>query len=376
MRRRIKGEGSVYQRKDGRWVAVIPLEDGKRKFIYCKKQSEALKELQLATQSRMQGVLITTSDQTLSVFLTSWLQDTAQYHVRARTYIRYCELVTLHILPVLGTIKLQKLAPQHLQRLYNVKRQQGYAPQTIKHIHRLLHRALKDAVRWNLMARNVCDLIDTPRVPKQEMQVLNREQVQQLLEAARDDPLEALYVLALTTGMRQGELLALQWKDIDVTHGLLRVQRTIARVRRQGFQVSEPKTPKSRRSIPLPSLALEALQRHRVQQNELRQATGPLWQEQGWVFCNTLGKPLEAGNIIRRSFRPLLAKAGLPQIRFHDLRHTCATLLLSLGVNPKVVQERLGHSQITLTLDTYSHVLPHLQEEASTRLEHLLNQGR
>lgn len=376
MRRRIKGEGSVYQRKDGRWVAVIPLEDGKKKFIYCKKQSEALKELQLATQARMQGVLITTGDQTVSTFLTSWLQDTAQYNVRARTYIRYRELVTLHVLPVLGKIKLQQLAPQHLQKLYNIKRQQGYAPQTIKHLHRLLHRALKDAVRWNLVPRNVCDLIDTPRVPKQEMQVLNQEQAQHLLEAARDDPFEALYVLALTTGMRQGELLALQWKDIDVAHGLLRVQRTISRVRKQGFQVSEPKTPKSRRSIPLPSLALEALQRHRVRQNEQRQAAGPLWEEHGWVFCNGQGKPLEVGNIIGRSFRPLLAKAGLPPIRFHDLRHTCATLLLSLGINPKVVQERLGHSQIGITLDTYSHVLPHLQEEASNRLDSLLSQGR
>ncbi len=372
MSKRVKGEGSVYQRADGRWVAVIPLEDGKKKFIYRKKQSEALKELQLANQAKMQGTFVTTGDQTLNIFLTSWLQDTIQHNVRPKTYIRYCQLITLHILPALGKIQLQKLSPQHLQKLYNTKRQEGYAPQTVQHIHRVLHRALNDALRWNLVARNTCNLIDTPRVPRKEMQVLTGEQAQQFLETAKGDPLEALYLLALTTGMRQGEILALQWKDIDFTHGILQVRRTISRLPKQGFQVSEPKTPKSRRSIHLAPTTLDALKLHRVRQHEQRLAAGPEWDEQGWIFCNTLGRPVEVGNMMRRSFRPILAKAGLPRIRFHDLRHSCATLLLSLGVHPKVVQERLGHSQIAVTLDTYSHVLPHLQEEAANRLDILL----
>ncbi len=185
--------------------------------------------------------------------------------------------------------------------------------------------------------------------------------------------LEALYVLALTTGMREGELLALQWKDLDMAGGSLQVRRKVSRITNKGFVVSEPKTAKSRRNIPLAPRTLEALKRHRVRQNEQRLALGDAWEDQGLIFANSLGKPLEVSNMTRRSFRPLLVKAGLPQIRFHDLRHSCATLLLSMGIHPKVVQERLGHSQISVTLDTYSHVLPSMQEEAAQRLDALLS---
>ena len=372
MSKRANGEGTVYQRADGRWVAVIPLENGKRKFIYRKTQREAIKELQLANQAKMQGTLITTGEQTLEAFLTRWLQDTAQPNVRPRTFIRYRELIQLHILPALGKVKLQKLSPQHLQKFYNQKLEQGSAPQSVKHMHRLLHKALNDALKWNLVSRNVCDAVEAPRVPKMEMKVLNSEQAQKFLEAAKGDPLEALYVLALTTGMRRGELLALKWEDIDFLHGQLQVQRTIARIADKGFVVSEPKTPKSRRSIHLASIAIEALKHHRILQHEIRLLAGPSWDDQSWVFCNTLGRPIEAGNMLRRSFLPLLAKAGLQKIRFHDLRHSAATLLLSTGTHPKIVQELLGHSQISMTLDTYSHVLPSLQEDAVSRLNSLL----
>jgi integrase len=166
--KRVKGEGSIYQRKDGRWVAVIPLDGNKKKFFYAKTQREALKELQLANHAKPQGALITTGDQTVTLFLTSWLEDTAQHRVREKTYVRYEELVRLHLLPVIGAVKLQKLAPQHLQRLYRQQREEGYAPQTIQHIHRLLHRALNDTVKWDLVSRNVCDTVDPPRVPKRE----------------------------------------------------------------------------------------------------------------------------------------------------------------------------------------------------------------
>ena len=202
-----------------------------------------------------------------------------------------------------------------------------------------------------------------------EMRALSPDQAQSFLEAARGDKLEALYLLALTTGMRQGELLALQWKDINWNNGTLQVRRKISRITNQGFVFSEPKTAKSRRSITLTQMAVETLKQHRLHQNEQRLAAGPIWEEYDLVFCNALGRPIEVGNMIRRSFRPLLQKAGLPIIRFHDLRHSCASLLLSMGVHPKVVQELLGHSQISVTLDTYSHVLPSLQGEAISRLE-------
>jgi len=212
-------------------------------------------------------------------------------------------------------------------------------------------------------------------VPKKEMQVLNAEQAQQFLAAAKGDPFEALYILALTTGAREGELLGLKWEDLDLEHGRLHIKRTISRVPKQGFKVAEPKTPKSRRCIHLTVLAISALREHRLRQNEARLAAGSAWDNQGWIFCNGIGRPIEVGKILGQSFRPILMKAGLPIIRFHDLRHSTASLLLSMNIHAKVVSEILGHSQISLTLDTYSHVLPSLQEEAMNRLNTLLSKG-
>ncbi|GCE18578.1 tyrosine-type recombinase/integrase [Dictyobacter kobayashii] len=373
MGRRANGEGTIYQRNDGRWVASITLEDGKRKSIYCKTQKEAIQAAREANHQKDQGILLSGADQTLNDFLTTWLHDTAKNNVRERTYGRYREIITLHILPILGKVRLQKLKPQQLQMLYNQKLADGYAPQTVRHIHRVLHKALNDAMRWQLVVRNVCDAVRPPRVPKKEMRTLSGEQAQQFLEAAKGDPLEALYVLALTTGMRQGELLGLKWEDIDLAIGLLQVKRTITRLVGKGFTVSEPKTTKSRRRIHLTRLAIEALKQHRIHQREAKLAAGATWNEQGWIFCSAIGGPIEVSNMIRRSFRPILVKANLPIIRFHDLRHSAASLLLILGVHAKVVQELLGHSQISVTLDTYSHVLPSLQEEAVNRLDTLLS---
>jgi integrase len=375
MGKRANGEGTVYRRNDGRWVASISLDNGKRKSIYCKTQREAIREVQRANQAREQGLLCTREDETLGAFLASWLQDTAKPNLRPRTYIRYRELMELHVLPALGSVKLHKVSPQQLQKLYNKKLEEGYAPQTVKHIHRVLHRALRDALRWNLVARNVCDAVDAPRVPKQEMKALSVEQALQFLAAAKGDPLESLYVLALTTGMREGELLGLKWEDVDFARKTVQVRRTIARIPREGFKVAEPKTPKSRRSIHLTDLALESLERHRACQCEGQLSAGTLWDEQGWIFCNAVGNPIEVTNLLKRSFRPLLARAGVPAITFHCLRHSTASLLLSLGIHPKIVQELLGHSQIALTLDTYSHVLPSMQEEALNRLGALLTKA-
>ena len=375
MTRRANQEGSVYKRKDGRWVASITLDNGKRKSIYCETQQEAIKAARKANNEKDQGIILPTKDQTLSDFLITWLSDTVKNSVRIRTHERYRELVTLHIIPVLGTTKLQKLAPQQLQMFYNQKLEEGYAPQTVKHMHRVLHKALNDALCWDLVARNVCNSVKAPRVSKKEMQILSGDQAQQFLDAARGDPFEALYVLALTTGMRQGELLGLKWEDIDLAMGTLQVKRTIARLVGKGFTTSEPKTTKSRRRIQLTKMAIEALRQHRVRQREAKLVAGSAWNEQGWVFCNAIGGPVEVGNMIRRSFRPILVKAELPIIRFHDLRHSAASLLLALGVHAKIVQELLGHSQISLTLDTYSHVLPSLQEEAVNRLDALLSRS-
>ncbi|GHO83243.1 site-specific integrase [Dictyobacter formicarum] len=311
MGKRANGEGTVYQRKDGRWTAAITVGQGKRKYLYFATQKEAVKAIREVNNLKDQGVMLASKDQAVAFFLETWLQDTAQPRLRPKTYIRYQRYIYQQIIPTLGNIKLQQLMPQHLQKLYNGELKKGYAPQTVKHVHRVLHRALHDALRWGLVARNVCDAVDPPYVPRKEMQVLNAGQAKHFLHTTQGDPLEALYVLALTTGMRQGELLGLKWEDLSFETKRLQVRRTVSRIGKMGFVVSEPKTVKGRRNISFTDLALEALQHHKIRQHELRLKAGADWKEQGWVFCNQRGNPLEAGNVLRRSFKPLLNKAGL-----------------------------------------------------------------
>jgi integrase len=251
----------------------------------------------------------------------------------------------------------------------------GLSPQAVTNLHRVLHRALEHAVRWNLVSRNICDRVDPPRVARHEIQPLHVEQARAFLAAVQGDPLEALYVLALTTGMRQGEPLGLKWSDVDLEAATLQVRRSLQRVRGQQFVEVEPKSARSRRGIDLSLLAVSALSRHRARQLEARTAAGQGWADLDLVFCNGVGRPLEAGNMKRRSFWPILERAGLPRIRFHDLRQSAASLLLALGEHPKIVQELLGHSQIGLTMDTYSHLAPRLQRAAIDRLDTLLDRS-
>jgi integrase len=217
-----------------------------------------------------------------------------------------------------------------------------------------------------MVPRNVCDAVTRPRVPRAAVAALTPPQVAALLEAARGDRLEALYVLAIATGARQGELLGLHWQDVDLDGAALYVRHQLCEVRGR-LWLAEPKTAKARRRIDLPAMAVLALLDHRARM----QAEGH-YRADGLVFVDTAGKPIRKSNLRRRSFEPLLQRAGLPRIRFHDLRHTAATLLLAEGVHPKIVQERLGHAQISMTLDTYSHVLPSMGKEAAARLQALL----
>jgi integrase len=222
-------------------------------------------------------------------------------------------------------------------------------------IHATLYKALKQAVKWSLLPRNVADSVDPPKAPRREIKPLNEEQVKRLLKAAEGDKLEALYVLAITTGMRSGELLGLQWKDLDLPAGIVQVRRTVFNGR-----IEAPKTSKGNRSIKLTETSMRALRTHE--------------RTSEWVFCTNAGTTLSVHNLHNRSWKPLLVRGDLPyNTRFHDLRHTCATLLLSKGVHPKIVQETLGHSSITITLDTYSHVLPNMQEKAVEAMEDILD---
>jgi integrase len=276
--------------------------------------------------------------------------------VRERTWQRNEEIVRVHLKPMLGGTKLDKLDALKVQTLYGAKLESGLSPRTVQIIHTTLHKALKQAVRWSLIPRNVAEAVDPPRPSAKEIRPLGVEQVKKLLVAAKGDKLEALYVLAVSTGLRQGELLGLKWEDVDLEEGVLRVRRTVF-----NGAVNAPKTARSNRSVRLTSEAIRALRDHQDGGGEV------------WVFSSRVGTSLSTHSITNRSWKPLLRKAGLPQsTRFHDLRHTCATLLLTKGVHPKIVQEMLGHSSITITLDLYSHVLPDMQEKAVKAMDAIL----
>ncbi|MGB8345025.1 MAG: tyrosine-type recombinase/integrase [Ktedonobacteraceae bacterium] len=359
-----RGEGSVYQRSDGRWVAQVTLEDGKRKLLYRKTEKEALSALRKALNEQEKGTLATGPQQTLKAYLTHWLEEVHKPTIRLSTYVKYHKLINTYIIPVLGYVQLQKLTPQQVLSLYRQKEKEGLSSKTINSIHGVLHKALDNAVRWNLISRNVCDLVSPPRIIKREAQTLTMEQAQKLLEAAHGQRLEVPLKLALTTGMRRGELLGLKWADIDFENRFLQVRRTLDFIASYGGYVeTEPKTAKGRRKIMLPDLAIQALKQHRAQQEEWQLKAGEKWQGKDYVFTGLEGGPLNPRYILKL-FAKLLKEAGLPHMHFHDLRHSAATLLLSMGVHPKVVQEILGHSNISMTMDIYSHVLPSMHKEA------------
>lgn len=368
--KRANNEGSIYKRSDGRWCAAISTDHGRRKFFYGKTRQEVAGKLATALKARQDGLPILAERQTVAQFLGGWLES-VRPSLRPRTFVRYEQYVRLHAVPELGRVSLARLTPQHLQRLYANRLGAGLSPMSVRHLHAVLHRALGQAARWGLVGRNIADLVTPPRGKRYEMTTLTPGQARTFLEAAAGDRLEALYVLALTTGMRQGELLALRWQDVDLEGGTLQVRGTLQRTP-DGLAIAEPKTSHSRRQVALTSMAVHALRRHRVVQASERLRLGAAWDDNDLVFANEVGRPLEVRNVLSRSFRPLVERAGLPRIRFHDLRHTAATLLLGRSVHPKVVAEMLGHSQISVTLDLYSHVTPTMQRQAAEALDTVL----
>jgi len=367
--KRGQGEGSITQRKDGAWQAAVSVGEGK--FCYGKTRREVGEKLKVGLREQQQGMLATGPSQTVEHFTRQWPEDVAKPTLRPNGYKRYEQDVRLHLVPTLGKLALGKLTAQHLTALYR-ELSKKLAAKPLGHVHRCLHVALEAAVRWDLIARNPCDLVSPPKVQRKEIQPLDVEQAKALLAAIKGEPLESLYVLALMTGARHGELLGLKWSDVDLAAGTLQIRRSLVRVTGQGFVEQEPKTQKGRRQVTLAPGAVEALKRQRATQLEARLRAASEWEDHELVFCNVFGRPLEPANIRARSFKPILHRAGLPDIRFHDLRHSAATLLLALGVHPRIVQEQLGHSTISITLDTYSHVLPTLQSEAMRRLDGLL----
>lgn len=373
--RRGRGEGSIYRRsRDGRWVgSLVSPETGKRRSITGNTRQEVQRKLTALQRDIDQGLSVGDGRQTVAHYLTSWL-ETIRPTIDAGTWDTHESYVRVHFVPTLGRLQLVKLTPQRVQAFYAALLGAGLSTTTVNHMHGSLHKALDAAVRLGLTPRNAADMVDVPRVAHHEIHPLNREQARVFVEAAAGERLEALYALALATGMRQGELLALHWGDIDMERRVLSVRWSV-RYRSGVFTFKEPKTRRSRRRIALADQTVELLRAHRRRQLEERLCAGSAWQGEAYdelVFCNEIGTPLSLYGPVRSGFLRVLRRSGVPTIRFHDLRHTCATLALSSNVNPKVVSEMLGHSTVAITLDIYSHVLPDMQEDAAATLAAIL----
>jgi integrase len=308
---------------------------------------------------------------TVAEYLEYWLHQSVKPRVRPLTFAGYSVNVSKHLVPTLGKIRLDRLTPQDVQEMMNRRLTDGFSPKTVAYVHQVLRTALELARRWELIDRNVASLVDPPRRQRPKIRPLAPDKARQFLNSVRGHRLEALFSVALAIGLRQGEALGLRWEDLDMAAGVLRVNHQLQRVDGR-LTLVEPKTDRSRRALVIPPSVIEHLHDHERRQLAERLWAGSKWIESGLVFTSRLGGPLQARQVIRE-FHKALKDAGLKRIRFHDLRHSCATLLLVQGVSPRVVMDILGHSEIAITMDTYSHVIPELQREAADKMESLLH---
>jgi integrase len=374
MGRRTNGEGSITLYRDGRWCGrytIHTLKGPKRKAIYGKTKAEVRKKLTKAIADRDNGLVFDAGNLTVEEYLLRWLNDSVKASVKQRTFECYEGVVRNHLVPAFGSKRLDKLSPALVQCFYQQKLDSGLGRRTVQLIHVTLHKALKQAVRWGIVPRNATEAVDVPRPHKKAIQPLSPKQANTFLRVAKEDRLEVLYVLAITTGLRRGELVGLRWQDVDLEAKMVSVCQQLVRSK-DGLHFTTPKNGKGR-NVAITDRTVEALNEHGKRQAEEKKMMENLWQETGLVFTSAKGTVLDADNLVKRSFKPLLGRAGLPDMRFHDLRHTCATLLLSKGIHPKIVQELLGHSSISITLDTYSHCLPNMQDKAVRAMDEIFD---
>lgn len=367
MSKRAAGEGSIFKRGN-KWVAQVGSGDN-RETAYFRTQQEANKWRHEKNEYRKNGLNIAGAKTQLSIFLEEWL-EVKKTSIRPNTFNDYAYTARNHIGPVLGKIKLCDLTPNHLQTLYTDEQKRGKSARTVIGIHAVMHCALQHALKLGLVSRNVADSVTRPKVPRKEMKVLDQDHALRLIQQAEGSRYQFLFWFAITTGLRQGELFGIKWEDVSWQNQKVQVKRQVQR-RKDGLKFCEPKSERGRRIITLGKTTISKLKDHYLGQQKEMIEKGEKWQNNDLIFCTPIGTPLEPANVLK-VLKKCLRDAGLPQIRFHDLRHTAATLMLLEGINPKIVQERLGHKDISLTLNTYSHVLPSLQEEAAEKMDELL----
>jgi integrase len=375
--------GHIRQRGKASWSIVLDLgrdATGKRiqKWHSVKgTKKDAERELPKLLNSVHNGTYVEPVRMTVAEYLDRWLKDYAHTNVAAKTYDRYEQIVRVHLKPDLGNYNLSKLQPLHIQSSYSKAlesgrkdgKEGGLSAQTVLHHHRILREALQQAVRWQLLARNPADAVEPPRPSRKEMSVIDETQTAQLLEEISGTWIFVPCMLAIATGMRRGEILAVRWQDLDLEAGVIRARRSLQQAK-GGLSFKDTKGKKGR-AIKLPAFAVDLLRRHRVEQAKQRLQFGPAYDDEDLVCARLHGTPISP-NELTAAFAAVIRESDLPRVRFHDLRHSHATQLLRQGIHPKVVSERLGHSNIAITLDVYSHVLPDMQDEAARRIDSAL----
>lgn len=377
--------GSIFRRSKGSWTVVIDLgrdpATGKRRQLSrsikgAKREAEEL--LVTLLHQRATGIDAPPGRLTVAAYLERWLTDYVEPNTAPKTARTYKDIVRRHLTPAMGSMNLGNLRPQHIQAYYSRALQSGrlngkggLSPRSVLRHHQVVHTALRHAVKWQVLSRNPADAVEPPRAARYEVSAPPAYSVQRLLVVAGQTPYTALIHTAVMTGLRQGELLGLRWSDIDFDAGILQVRQVCQWLPGQGFTFPQPKTAKSRRAVALGPDTVRVLRQHKARKAEERLARGADYQDHDLAFTTPQGRPIDASNL-RRAWKRIARQSELPALRFHDLRHACASLMLAKGVHPKVVSERLGHSGVGITLDTYSHVLPGIQAEAAGTLERLL----
>jgi integrase len=372
-RRAGSGESSISKGADGRFHGYVSMglkEGGKRdrRHVAAVKRADAVRMVRDLERKRDAGTAGTAGKApTVEQWLDHWLDSIAARKVRPSTLTRYRQLVANQLAPGIGHHRLDRLQPEHVEKLYGALLAKGLSSASVLQAHRVLSRALKVAMQRDKVARNVCTLVDAPSVDREEIRPLSAQDARRVLEAARGRRNAARWSVALALGLRQGEALGLTWAAVDLDAGTLTVRQALQRQPGQGLVFVQPKSRAGRRTIALPGPLRDALQAHRTAQLAERMAAGSQWHDHDLVFCQENGQPIDPRSD-HRGWRALLTDAQVPQARLHDARHTAATLLLQQGVPARVAMEILGHSQISLTLGTYSHVVPELAEDAARRM--------
>jgi len=374
---RANGEGTIYKRKDGRWCGQITVgtdsETGKskRKTFYGDTRKEVAKKMTEVKHKLNTGEYIEPSNMKLSEWLNKWIEgrkNTLAYN----TLKSYKGLIKNHINPNIGGVKLKNLKTRQVQELLNykledgkIKGEGGLSPRTVEYIYQTLHAALEQAVKEQFITRNICKAVEVPeKHDEDEMQTWNREQVSSFMKTAKNYKYYILHYLAVNTGMRQGELLGLKWKDVNFEKEIINVKRQYDR----SLKFKKLKSDSSKRVIPLADNVVSELKSYRIRQNEDKLALGEEYIDKDLIGCNKKGEPINHRCLVR-DFKRIIKEAELPEIRFHDLRHTFATLFLEAGGNIKTLQQMLGHASINITIDTYGHVSEEMLSAAANKME-------